>query len=120
VVLPSAEAAYSSGKEIRLESFDSLNLKLSRLDFVKIDVEGAENDVLTGMINTITQFLPVIVFEHLEDYNERSKRKTKDVVSLLATLGYVFHAITPRKGSVPLSTFSGYSGDILALPPKLA
>jgi FkbM family methyltransferase len=118
VAQPSAESDYSPEKKVRLESFDALDLKLPRLDFVKIDVEGAENDVLTGMLATIAHFSPVIVFEHLEDYNERCQGKNKDVVSRLAQLGYTFHAITPRKGSVPLSTISGFSGDILALPSK--
>jgi hypothetical protein len=37
---------------------------LSRLDFMKIDVEGAELLVLRGAIDSIRRFRPLILFEH--------------------------------------------------------
>jgi FkbM family methyltransferase len=36
----------------------------SKVDFIKIDVEGAEMQVLKGAANTIKRSKPVIVFEH--------------------------------------------------------
>jgi FkbM family methyltransferase len=38
-------------------------LKLPRVDFIKIDVEGAELDVLHGASNTLEKFAPLIVME---------------------------------------------------------
>jgi FkbM family methyltransferase len=107
----------AGGKEVRVESLDGLNLPLTRLDLMKIDVEGAENEVLTGAIRTIERFLPVLVFEHLEDFNGRSNGNHAGVVSRLSGLGYQFHAICSRGGTRPLAAVTGYSGDVLALPP---
>lgn len=33
-------------------------------DVIKIDVEGAEQEVIEGAIKTITKFQPVVLFEH--------------------------------------------------------
>jgi FkbM family methyltransferase len=38
-------------------------LKLDRLDFVKIDVEGWEPDVFEGLTTTVARFRPIIAFE---------------------------------------------------------
>ena len=56
------------------ESIEELNIKVdtldhqlfdsARVDLIKIDVEGAELNVLRGSFNTITKFNPVIVFEY--------------------------------------------------------
>lgn len=44
-------------------TIDSLCAGLSRVDVVKIDVEGAEVDVIAGMAQTIARFRPTIVLE---------------------------------------------------------
>jgi FkbM family methyltransferase len=47
------------------KSVDQLvdELKLPRVDFIKIDVEGAELDVLHGASNTLKKFAPLVVME---------------------------------------------------------
>lgn len=50
------------GEEVSTVTLDSLDLP--GLDFMKIDVEGAEGLVLSGAANTIRKFKPVITFEH--------------------------------------------------------
>ncbi len=50
------------GEKIKLTTLDSMNLP--GLDFMKIDVEGAEGLVIMGAKETIKKFNPVIVFEH--------------------------------------------------------
>jgi FkbM family methyltransferase len=50
------------GEVIQIRTLDSLNLP--GLDFIKIDVEGAEGLVLQGGAETIKKFKPVIFFEH--------------------------------------------------------
>lgn len=50
------------GEVMKLMTIDSLNLP--GLDYMKIDVEGAESLVIMGAKNTIEKFHPVICFEH--------------------------------------------------------
>lgn len=50
--------------EVRLMTIDSLQLE--RLDFIKIDVEGMELEVLAGGRNTINRFHPIIAVEHVK------------------------------------------------------
>ena len=39
------------------------SLNLSRIDFIKIDVEGFEGHVLRGAVQTLSAFKPVVVLE---------------------------------------------------------
>ena len=41
-------------------------LELPRLDFIKIDVEGLELEVLQGLQKTISKYRPLVTFEHHE------------------------------------------------------
>ena len=59
-----------------------------KLDFIKIDVEGAEYNVLKGAQHTLQKFKPVIIFESgvggLEFYNHTPE----DIFELLHSLSY--------------------------------
>ena len=45
-------------------SIDSLKLK--RIDFIKIDVEGMEEEVLKGSTISINRFYPILLIEHIK------------------------------------------------------
>jgi len=51
--------------EVRTKSVDQIvaELGLSRVDFIKIDVEGAELDVLDGARDTLMRFKPTVMME---------------------------------------------------------
>jgi FkbM family methyltransferase len=56
---------------------------------LKIDVEGAEMQVLEGMAGTLAKYRPFIVYE-IDDGQEREfSKKVKDTQSLLRDLGYL-------------------------------
>lgn len=70
-------AKHAATQEIDCITIDDNILPLlSRLDFVKIDVEGSEWGVIQGMTKTIGKFMPKIVLEYhwpsLEEYEEGS------------------------------------------------
>ena len=55
---------------------------------VKIDVEGAEINVLRGMVETINRYRPIIIFE-IDDGNREAFEKKKAICTdFLVTLGY--------------------------------
>ncbi|MFK7981579.1 MAG: FkbM family methyltransferase [Saprospiraceae bacterium] len=60
-------------------------------DFIKIDVEGAEYDVILGLQEIIQQNSPIIAMEYLVD--KRSNQAHKKAVDLLKTYGYQIHFI---------------------------
>lgn len=48
----------------RTERLDEVIPEYTKIDFIKIDVEGAEGLVISGAMDTITRNKPYIVFEH--------------------------------------------------------
>jgi len=58
---------YEQGKiEVQAERTDKLlieQLDLNRVDWIKIDVEGAEYEVLLGLEETLSRFKPIIIVE---------------------------------------------------------
>jgi len=49
--------------EIEIDSLDNQLYDASRVDMIKIDVEGGELNVLRGAVKTISKFTPVVIFE---------------------------------------------------------
>lgn len=62
-----AQVVSAGGQAIRMERGDDLVARhaLPRIDVLKIDVEGAERDVLRGLRQTLVRDRPVILFEVL-------------------------------------------------------
>ncbi|MCO8273797.1 FkbM family methyltransferase [Actinoplanes sp. TRM 88003] len=65
---------------------------LTRLDFVKIDVEGAELHVLHGAADTIDRFRPTLFIEIEARHTARYDYSPAGVVDWLATRGYAMLA----------------------------
>jgi FkbM family methyltransferase len=87
----------SSGSQTnKIITIDSLNL--SDLDFLKIDVEGGEQSVVRGAIETIKRCKPVIYYEinygssanlqTKKTYGETRFGETQSVLQILEPLGY--------------------------------
>lgn len=55
-----------------LKSLDSFNIKEDRVNLLKIDVEGMDNEVLTGAEKTIKKYKPIIMIESFHDSYEKS------------------------------------------------
>lgn len=93
---------YFSGKEkVLAKDFDSLTIQ-GPISVVKIDVEGAELEVLKGMVKTITRDQPIIVCEVLDNHNDSTfnftQSRAKSVCQLLKFLHYsIIHIETNSK-----------------------
>lgn len=60
----------------------------AKIDFIKIDVEGAELLVLKGSVNTILKYKPVIIFELSGEWTNRFNYKPYQLLGFLSELGY--------------------------------
>lgn len=89
--------------------------KLSSLDFIKIDVEGYEEEVIMGGLESIEHWKPVIIFEH----NKKHPGKTSSILGALKKFDYTFHQIfyahteALKEIKNPIT-----ASNILAVPPQ--
>lgn len=66
--------------------FDKENL--SRLDVIKIDVEGAELDVIAGAVLTIRKHNPVIMIEISDEHLRAAGSSSEELVKAILSEGY--------------------------------
>jgi FkbM family methyltransferase len=78
------------GYSVRGRPIDDVirELGLTRVDAVKIDVEGAEVSVLKGAANTLKRFHPKLVIEVRRDLLASFQTTPEDVTSLIKAAGY--------------------------------
>jgi FkbM family methyltransferase len=83
--------AEKSKKGIKCVSIDSLNLE--KLDFIKIDAEGYEHNILNGAIETIKRLKPIMVIEINNAALLRNGTSNNDIYIFLNDLGYDYKNI---------------------------
>lgn len=81
--------ANQQGRDVQLVSLDEFagDRAISRIDFIKYDVEGSEHDALLGSRSSILRFKPMIVLENWKYPAEPAK--TLGPLSLLQQLEYL-------------------------------
>jgi hypothetical protein len=92
--------------------------RLSRLDFMKIDVEGSEVGTLQGAEETINRFRPVLMIEINPSTLQRFGKTSADIVELLGRHRYRM-SYASRYGNLrPLSRLPVYGEEpnIFAFP----
>jgi len=72
--------------DIPIKPLDSYNFE--NVDFIKIDVEGFETNVIKGAFETIRKYRPVILFE-CKEHGERYGFRNIEPLTILRPLDYV-------------------------------
>lgn len=83
--------------EVECVPLDSLLGDVPSIDFVKVDVEGAECHVLEGMVGILERHRPDIVCEITPEFLSAMGRSPKDIASLLARFGYTAYAVEHKR-----------------------
>lgn len=73
---------------VNVETMDQLCAGLTRLDFVKIDVEGAELHVLEGGRDTVARLRPTMLVEIEVRHTARYEHSPQDLVDWFSKRGY--------------------------------
>lgn len=89
---------YQTEHVIEVKKLDQIidELNLHTVDFIKIDVEGMEADILESAITTIETFHPTILFESWVNQESPEHCITKKCIAVLECFGYMF--FEPSKG----------------------
>lgn len=69
------------------------NKKIDHVDFIKIDVEGYEYEVLKGLKKTIAHSRPIVNFEYDRNYQLRQNEDPAAVFNFFADLNYTFYQV---------------------------
>lgn len=81
------DTKFDSEENIMIKVLDNLNLP--RIDFIKMDVEGYEWNVIKGAKNLLERDRPNIVFEYNPiSYDEEEKGSSLEFLRYLKSLGY--------------------------------
>lgn len=92
------------GVEVRTISIDGLvkDASLSRLDFIKIDCEGFEYQILLGARGSLKQFKPKMMIEINHGALNSQGDNDRKIYDLLLDLGYCWQIVQPQcNGSSP-------------------
>ena len=92
---------------------------IERQDFVKIDVEGAEMEVLDGMIETVSKYKPELFIEVHGTNLEQKEFNARNILNYLTQNNYSIYHIESGK-TLCFSDFSiAKSGHIYCSPIKV-
>jgi FkbM family methyltransferase len=93
-IAPTKTCSDESAIEIQTRVFDEYasELETQRIDLVKIDVEGAELDVLLGMRGSIEKYHPALLIEIHPQHINHFDHTVEDLLGFLETMKY---SLTP-------------------------
>ena len=61
---------------------------ITKVDLIKIDVEGFEMQVIKGAINTLKKLRPLLIIELIDTNLSKQNTSSTEIIALLKTLGY--------------------------------
>ena len=93
----------------------------NKVDFIKLDVQGAESKVLSGATKVIENFRPLVFIELEEQYLKKMGSSTKEVLEQLLRLDYGIYRIMTDYPcdhvAVPIEKMDEFEENII---PKLS
>lgn len=111
----------AGGESVRVVTFDEVAENLTRLDLMKIDVEGFEMKVLKGAEKALTKFRPAL-FVELADENLREQGSSaRELVTFLERLGYkITNAQSGESVASSSANLNGIDCDVICISPAVS
>ncbi len=100
-----------------LDDFVSRN-NITRINLIKIDTEGYEDNVLVGGIKTITTLKPALFIEINDEHLKRSGSSAPLLIKRLLDWGYSIIRTDNRDVVTEMYTFNHQHFDVLCLPGR--
>lgn len=120
-----ADRAVGTKVTVPVHTLDSYVQDFSRLDLIKIDIEGSEFEALRGGENVIRRFRPVIILEFSPHVYEKDwVGKSLEFYEYLSGLGYVITDIEKQvvniEANLKAANFTLLHTNLLCVPqPKI-
>lgn len=86
-----------SSHDSPVKCIDLDSMKLSKVDFMKIDAEGAETEILRGAEGTIGKFKPIICMEVNGFALKRAGSSEEELINLIKSFGYDYEIIQGQR-----------------------
>ena len=90
--------------------------KLSRVDMIKIDTEGAELRVLQGAARVLRDFRPVLLFEASEASLANQGASREALLDFLGSQGYTVYSFSEKTGNPEPHSGGMFSENMIAAP----
>lgn len=86
------------GEKVEAITLDRFTLErgLTSLDFIKLDVEGFEYNILKGGVETIRRFHPVLFIEVDQENLNRQNASVKELYDFLYSLDYIIRRVQKK------------------------
>jgi hypothetical protein len=91
---------------------------INRVDFIKIDTEGAELEVLTGLQECLKTFKPVLMCEIADSRTEPWGYAASGIYEFLDSHGYSLYSITPQGKIIGCTNKNKFRENVLAIPKE--
>jgi hypothetical protein len=112
----------ASFDEVAIVTLDEVaaQQQLTRLDFIKLDVEGAEELVLRGAKLAIERWRPIVLFEVNSEASTRLELASDGACRLLEDAGYQLFNVDDGDRLVAMTELPQRVANVLAVPGESA
>lgn len=121
---PPAVQSETRPVQVEIVTLDAIasRLGMTKIDFIKLDVEGAELDVLKGALEVLqTNPRPVLLVEVYDIRTQPWGYKAREIVIFLDQLGYRWFELLSDGSILPIAaTLQIYDANLVAIPAERA